>query len=62
MDADSYIRLKKWFGGRTISDSLTQKKHDFKSHFGQRLLEIGLPWQQLRSQVIKNYLKLCVIR
>ena len=28
----------------------------------KRLLEIALPWQHLRSQVIKNYLKGCVIR
>ena len=28
----------------------------------KRLLEIALLWQHLRSQVIKNYLKGCVIR
>ena len=28
----------------------------------EHLLEIALPWQHLRSQVIKNYLKGCVIR
>ena len=28
----------------------------------KRLLEIALPWQHLRSQVVKNYLKRCVIR
>ena len=28
----------------------------------KRLLEIALPWQHLRSQVIKTYLKGCVIR
>ena len=28
----------------------------------KRLLEIVSPWQHLRSQVIKNYLKGCVIR
>ena len=27
----------------------------------KRLLEIALPWQHLRSQVIKNYLKGCVV-
>ena len=27
----------------------------------ERLLEIALTWQQLRPQVIKNYLKECVI-
>ena len=31
-------------------------------HFlAKRLLEIALLWQHLRSQVIKNYLKGCVI-
>ena len=28
----------------------------------KRLLEIALPWQHLRSQVIKSYLKVGVIR
>ena len=28
----------------------------------KRLLEITLPWQHLRTQVMKNYLKGCVIR
>ena len=28
----------------------------------KRLLEIALPWQHLRSNVTKNYLKRCVIR
>ena len=29
--------------------------------FAKRLLEIVLPWQDVRFQVIKNYLKGCVI-
>ena len=50
-------------------------KSDFGDDFGQsdtktiilrlflakRLLDIALPWQHLRSQVIKNYLEGCVM-
>ena len=33
-----------------------------RQFLAKRLLEIALPWQDLRSQVIKSYLKGCVIR
>ena len=56
---DSYFRLEKWFweGFRTIWD----KNHHLGRFSTKRLLEIALPWQHLKSQVIKNYLKGFVI-
>ena len=42
----------------TILDNMTQK-HYSRHVLAKYLLEIELPWQKLRSQVIKNYQKLC---
>ena len=61
---------------KSDTDSFFGSKSGFGDDFGQsdtrtiilcrflakRLLEIALQWQHLKSQVIKNYLKGCVIR
>ena len=54
-----------------ITDSKSGVRDDFGQYdtktivlrrfLAKRLLEIALPWQHLRSQLIKNYLKGCVI-
>ena len=45
----------------TISDNMKQELLFYVSFLARRLLDITLPWQHLRSQVIKNYLKGCDI-
>ena len=55
LDADSYFLPKSGFGNDF-------GENDTKTVILRRFLEIALPWQHQRSQVIKNYLKGCVIR
>ena len=51
------------FGSKSgFGDDLGQYDTNFMSLLDKRLLEIVLPWQHLRSQVIKNYLKLKVTK
>ena len=49
----------------TISNNMAQKNiilRLFLAFFSaKRLFEIALPWQYIRSQVIKNYVKGCAV-
>ena len=59
LDADSYFCSKSGFGDDF--GQYDKKTLFYVTFLAKSLLEISLPWQHRRSQVIKNYLKGCVI-